>query len=923
MKNRYKALILIGSLFVFSYLFYITYNEAKEHAISDLVSREQILAQQAKNEIELFFSNTYQFLEPLTQSEHIIIFNDTGKKEMDLAFSLRPEGIKAITRISEAGRIIYTIPENTSVINSDISHQAHVKKILKTHKPVVSDVFPAVQGYRAIALHIPVFHGDEFHGSMAILIDFFSISKRSLQNIRIGETGYAWMTSQNGIELYCPVSGHTGNSVFQNCKDYPSVIRMAEKMVAGQSGVTRYHFDQIKNRHLKNIEKHAVFLRINIFDTFWTIVVASSENEVLQTLVGFKNKLIIIIGFLLIFSFTFSYYSVKAWAIVREAGERKKAQEMLRRSEERYREIVEGTENLVTEVDVKGKITFVNEASHKIFGISPKECIGRLAFDFIHPDDQEMTQQNFVKWLERGDTSATFENRQVSQSGQIRDMLWTIKIHYNENGEITSLKSIARDITERKKVEKELQLSNARFKQIFKSETVGIVLATLDGRIIEANDAFLILTGYHRDQLPLDWVAMTPPKWIDQDKSIVQQIKNSDVVPTYEKELLCADGRHLPVMIAGVQLKEEGHKVLAFFLDLTEKKKADEDLKHSQATLASIFTAAPVGIGMVMDRVITYVNDQLIQISGYSREELIGKSALMLYPSTEEFEHVGKTKYDQIRLYGTGTLETHWKKKNGEIINVLLSSTPLDINDLSAGVTFTALDMTKRKQAEIKLKKSEAFLAATISSIQDGLSVLDRELTIQKVNPMMESWYKDQMPLEGKKCYTCYRSNNVPCDPCPSLRAIESGKTESNIIPGPAGSDIEWLEVFSYPILYPESNAVTGVVEFARDITKRVRSEKELETHRGHLEDLVQERTAELQTTNRALEEAKMEAEKANLAKSEFLANMSHEIRTPLNAVCQSASKNDPLSAPNFDPSKVKKNIIFCSLISNYHSLFL
>jgi len=107
-----------------------------------------------------------------------------------------------------------------------------------------------------------------------------------------------------------------------------------------------------------------------------------------------------------------------------------------------------------------------------------------------------------------------------------------------------------------------------------------------------------------------------------------------------------------------------------------------------------------VGIGLVSNRILKQVNDRLCDMLGYSREELIGESARIFYPSQEEFDWVGREKYQLIREFGTGTVETRWQHKDGRLVEILLSSTPLDPSDLSAGVIFTALDITERKRAE-------------------------------------------------------------------------------------------------------------------------------------------------------------------------------------------------------------------------------
>ena len=142
--------------------------------------------------------------------------------------------------------------------------------------------------------------------------------------------------------------------------------------------------------------------------------------------------------------------------------------------------------------------------------------------------------------------------------------------------------------------------------------------------------------------------------------------------------------------------------------DITERKQAEDALRESEAMLNSIFRSAPTGIGVVVDRVIVAVNDKLCQMTGYSREELLGKNARLFYPSDEEYEHVGKVKYDMIAERGVGEVETRWRRKDGTVIDILLSSSPIAPDDLSAGVTFTALDITKRKRAEEEAERRKS-----------------------------------------------------------------------------------------------------------------------------------------------------------------------------------------------------------------------
>ena len=136
-------------------------------------------------------------------------------------------------------------------------------------------------------------------------------------------------------------------------------------------------------------------------------------------------------------------------------------------------------------------------------------------------------------------------------------------------------------------------------------------------------------------------------------------------------------------------------------------------------------------------------------------------------------------------------------------------------------------EILERERVEKALRKSENFLDDVIESIQDGISVLNPDLTISHTNSVMTKWYQDKMPLVGKKCYECYQDRSQPCDPCPTMKCLQTGQAEREIVPGP-GPSIDWIELYSFPIKDTESGKVTGVVEFVRDITDHRRLERQL-----------------------------------------------------------------------------------------------
>lgn len=155
----------------------------------------------------------------------------------------------------------------------------------------------------------------------------------------------------------------------------------------------------------------------------------------------------------------------------------------------------------------------------------------------------------------------------------------------------------------------------------------------------------------------------------------------------------------------------------------------------------------------------------------------------------------------------------------------------LNSNGIINGVVLVFRDVTEDYHKSRKIEENEAFLKAVFHGIKDGISVLNKDLTVRYVNPVMEKWYEKQLPLLGKKCYECYHQSDKPCEPCPTLRSIKSGKTEVDVVPGSKDPDspVKWLELSSYPFTDIETGEVTGVIEFVRDITERKEAERKIE----------------------------------------------------------------------------------------------
>ncbi len=168
--------------------------------------------------------------------------------------------------------------------------------------------------------------------------------------------------------------------------------------------------------------------------------------------------------------------------------------------------------------------------------------------------------------------------------------------------------------------------------------------------------------------------------------------------------------------------------------DITDIQVARQEVLNREEQLRSLFVASPVGIGITKDRVILSINDRVCDISGYSEEELVGQNARMLYLSDEDYQYVGNEKYRQIELCGVGTVETRWRRKDGRIIDVLLSSAPMDRAHREKGVSFTVMDITGRKQAELALRESEEKYRTLIDQAAEMLFFHDLDGNLVDVN---------------------------------------------------------------------------------------------------------------------------------------------------------------------------------------------
>ncbi len=273
----------------------------------------------------------------------------------------------------------------------------------------------------------------------------------------------------------------------------------------------------------------------------------------------------------------------------------------------------------------------------------------------------------------------------------------------------------------------------------------------MPGAIFEVNDVACHMLGYSREELLGMTIADIDASPDDAATAATMRALQEGKDWLFLRLHTARDGRHIPVEVhARLSVYRGKPAIFATVRDITERlrveaeqQKAEAALKRSDATLRSIFSAASIGIGLTVgNRILAQVNDRICEMTGYTRDELIGQSARILYPTDEDFEYVGREKYRQIHERGIGTVETRWRRKDGRVIDVWLSSTLLDPYDSTSGITFTALDITERKRAEQEreqllrqVQEQTRQMQQLMDAVPEGVLLLDSELQLLLCNP--------------------------------------------------------------------------------------------------------------------------------------------------------------------------------------------
>jgi len=270
---------------------------------------------------------------------------------------------------------------------------------------------------------------------------------------------------------------------------------------------------------------------------------------------------------------------------------------------------------------------------------------------------------------------------------------------------------------------------------------------------------------------------------------------------------------------------------LAVGRDITDRKLMELEKEARQKKLDSLYSAGPIGMGFVKDRVYQEVNDHFLELTGYTKGEIIGKCTRVVYPDDKEYERVGKIKYEQVRREGTGSVETRMVRKDGKIIDVLLSSSGIKPYTTEEGVCFFAIDITERvnmterlQQDHLNLQKAMGDLDQFFRLNLDLLSISDMKGVFVRLNPEWERTFGYRIEdLVGKKFLDFVHPDDMAATK-EQMNAISEGKDVVNFVNRYRRKD------GTYRYLEWRSAAYQGGLAFsaARDITDRIMMEDSL-----------------------------------------------------------------------------------------------
>ncbi|MBI5521494.1 MAG: PAS domain S-box protein [Desulfarculus sp.] len=704
--NKPKTLAWLAALSLLAVCLFLlasVYIEVRKQNLQQWSTQQLSLAKGIARGMEGLFSRFQGSLNHLAGSGHIIEMDQQGREMLASFLSFNQGPVRALTRIDQTGRIIHTWPPNPAVMGQDVSFQEHNAGLLASHEPVVSEVFEAIQGYRAVAIAVPVFQDGAFKGCLSLLMSFEAIIESFLGDIRLGQGEHAWVLSQQGQLLYTSAGG-PGQAVMQEALAGPALASLRDRLRERQGGTAEFRLPGGDGQGASGPLELVVFHPISLGGTFWSLAIAAPEEHILAIMRGFTVRWLLIMAFLAGTLALGSYYLIKAWAILAETRKRHQAEEALRESERRFRAIFDSSFQFIGLLAPDGKVLEANRAALEFAGLQLEDVIGRYFWDTRWWRGNEEQRQ----WLRQAVAQAaggSFVRREVEHQGAggaRQTMDFSLKPVRDNQGRVVMLIPEAREITDRKNMAEELKANRDRLRKAQQMAQVGnweMDLASQEMWWSEEAMRIFGLEGLPPESLGIKALrklvlAEDLPRLDQAAQNIVSDGLPLDLEFRFRRynheETRHAHSR--AELVRGAQ--GEPAKIAATVQDVSERKRAEEDLRLTQFC----FDNASVAIFLVDRQArILKVNHQACHNLQYTPEELCSLTIYDIDPVVPRGEEGSIA--DSFQGEGPWVFETVHRRKDGTTFPVEIFRGQFVHQGERFGITFVT-DISERKRAE-------------------------------------------------------------------------------------------------------------------------------------------------------------------------------------------------------------------------------